>query len=131
MQEVISNQAMSLSKLNMKTFNQGVKLCRVIENAKTKHSSLKNEHKRVVSRIQKTQNDYCRMERENKEVSKAAKVFKDQFETLAKKIDILQRENADYRKKLMCTWKDESIAYLNPHDLHIKIRTLDNKSKLL
>lgn len=47
-----------------------------------------------------------------------------------KRINELERENKDYKKKLYSCCNDDSMAYLDPHEMHKMIRMWENKYKI-
>jgi len=128
---IISDQALNLASLFESKQYQGMKLCKIIENCKAKHANLKNEHKRVVTTIEKYKTEYSRMKRENELVLEEDIIIKSKFKELTDKIGELEKVNTDYRKKLYSCCKDDAVAYLDPHAMHTKIRTLENKTILL
>jgi hypothetical protein len=71
------------------------------------------------------------MKRQNNQIIATGDVYKRQFEVQAKRIEDLEKENKNYKKKLYSCCDDESMAFLDPHEMHKKIRTLENRYKIV
>ena len=109
---------------------QGHKLVDIIEKNKQKYANLKTENKKVSATIEKYKAEYSKLKVEQEETTTNLMSSKEMWDEYSKRINKLESENKNFRSILCWGSNEQSLTFIDPQEMHKKIRYLESQLML-